>query len=142
MSLRYGEDIQGSTFSFDVDVMPGKGGDSSLGSTLIPIFFILIIAIIGGAGFYVFKQRGGKLDSIISKEAVSKISESLKLSEEESGSGIECWVCSRDIFEGKAHACGNCGARYHQAGQIRGCDILSVGRCLHCNADSSELVEA
>ena len=142
MSLRYGEDIQGSTFSFDVDVMPGKGGGSSLGSTLIPIFFILIIAIIGGAGFYVFKQRGGKLDSLISKEAVSKISESLKLSEEESGSGIECWVCSRDIFEGKAHACGNCGARYHQAGQIRGCDILSVGRCLHCNADSSELVDA
>ena len=43
LSLRYGEDIQGSTFSFDVDVMPGKGGDSSLGSTLIPIFFILII---------------------------------------------------------------------------------------------------
>jgi len=142
MSLRNGDDIQGSTFTFEVDVMPGKGGSSSLGATLIPVIIILLLAIIGGAGFYLYRQRGGDLDSLIPKQAISKISETINLSEDEGGSGIECWVCSRDIFVGKALACGICGARYHQAGQVGGCDIISLGRCLHCNAESDELVEA
>lgn len=142
MSLRHGEDIQGSTFTFAVDVLPGKGGSSSLASTLIPIIIVLLLAIIGGAGFYLYRQRGGDLESLFPKEAMKQISETLNLMEEDSGSGIECWVCSKDIFVGRALACGNCGARYHQAGQVRGCDIISLGKCLHCNADSGELVEA
>ena len=142
MSLRNGEDIQGSIFTFEVDVMPGKGSSGSLAETLIPIIIVLLLAIIGGAGFYLYRQRGGSLETLVPKEAMSKISESLNLTEQESGSGIECWVCSKDIFVGKALACGNCGARYHTAGQVKGCDIISVGRCLHCDAGSDELVEA
>lgn len=140
--LRNGENIQDSTFSFEVDVLPARGEDESIAATLLPILIILLIATIGGAGIYVFRQRGGNLDTLISNEAVSKITESLNLTEQESGSGIECWICSRDIFVGEALACGGCGARYHLAGQVGGCDILTLGRCLHCNADSSELVDA
>ena len=50
----------------------------------------------------------------MSNEAVSKITESLNIAEEESSSGIECWVCSGDITVGDALACGSCGARYHR----------------------------
>ena len=142
LALRNGELIQDSTFSFEVDVMPARGESNSMASTLIPILIILLIAILAGGGFYVFQQRGGNLESIMTNEAVSKITESLNITERESGSGIECWVCSGDIVVGEALACGSCGARYHRPGQVGGCDILSLGKCLHCNADWNELVDA
>ena len=142
LALRNGELIQDSTFSFEVDVMPARGESNNMASTLIPILIILLIAILAGGGFYVFQQKGGKLESIMANEAVSKITDSLNITEKESGSGIECWVCSGDIIVGEALACGSCGARYHRPGQVGGCDILSLGKCLHCNADWNELVDA
>jgi hypothetical protein len=142
LTLRNADDVAGSSFVIQVDVMPGKnGGGGGLGNMLMPILILLILAIIGGTGFYVFKQRGGNLKSILRSEAVVKLTESLNLNEDESGSGIECWICSKDIFEGEAWACGSCGARYHQGGQVSGCDIVRLGKCLQCNAESDELVE-
>ena len=140
--LLNGETIQDSSFSFEVDVLPARGESNSMASTLIPILVILLMVILAGGGFYVFQQKGGSLESIMSKEAVSKITESLNIAEKETGSGIECWVCSGDIIVGEALACGSCGARYHRPGQVGGCDILSLGKCLHCNADWDELVDA
>ena len=140
--LLNGETIQDSSFSFEVDVLPARGESNSMASTLIPILVILLIVILAGGGFYVFQQKGGSLESIMSNEAVSKITKSLNIAEKESGSGIECWVCSDDIIVGEALACGSCGARYHRPGQVGGCDILSLGKCLHCNADWEELVDA
>ena len=122
--------------------MPARGESNNMASTLIPILIILLIAILAGGGFYIFQQKGGNLESIMANEAVSKITESLNIAEKESGSGIECWVCSGDIIVGEALACGSCGARYHRPGQVGGCDILSLGKCLHCNADWNELVDA
>ena len=140
--LRNGETIQDSSFSFEVDVLPALDESDSIASTLIPILVILLIVLLAGGGFFVFQQRGGSLESIISNEAVSKITKSLNIAEKESGSGIECWVCSDDIIVGAALACGSCGARYHRPGQVGGCDILSLGKCLNCNADCDELVDA
>ena len=111
--LLNGETIQDSSFSFEVDVLPARGEGNSMASTLIPILVILLIVILAGGGFYVFQQKGGSLESIMSNEAVSKITKSLNIAEKESGSGIECWVCSDDIIVGEALACGSCGARYH-----------------------------
>ena len=140
--LRNGETIQDSSFSFEVDVLPAIDESGSIASTLIPILVILLIVLLAGGGFFLFQQRGGSLESIISNEAVSKITKSLNIAEKESGSGIECWVCSDDIIVGAALACGSCGARYHRPGQVGGCDILSLGKCLNCNADWDELVDA
>ena len=142
LSLLNGESISNSVFVIDIDVMPGKGDESALSSSLVLIIFVLVVGIIAGTGLFVYKKKGGNFDQIFANEAISKISESLNKYESESGSGIECWVCSRDIFVGEAWACGQCGARYHKAQQVRGCDIVSLGRCLHCNAESDELVEA
>ena len=98
--------------------MPARGESNNMASTLIPILIILLIAILAGGGFYIFQQKGGNLESIMANEAVSKITESLNIAEKESGSGIECWVCSGDIIVGEALACGSCGARYHRPGQV------------------------
>ena len=62
--------------------------------------------------------------------------------EEKETSGIPCWLCSIDVTVGEALACSSCGARYHKAGQISGCDIMKTGRCMHCDAESDDLVEA
>ena len=107
LALRNGELIQDSTFSFEVNVMPARGESNNMASTLIPILVILLIAILAGGGFYVFQQRGGNLESIMATEAVSKITDSLNITEKESGSGIECWVCSGDIIVGEDLACGS-----------------------------------
>ena len=45
------------------------------------ILVILLIVILAGGRFYVFQQKGGSLESIMSKEAVSKITESLNIAE-------------------------------------------------------------
>jgi hypothetical protein len=72
------------------------------------------------------------------------IADSLGLAEEEKveGSGVPCWICSQDIVLGGAWACSECGARYHKGGQVDGCDIVSMGHCMHCDADVDGLVEA
>ena len=57
-------------------------------------------------------------------------------------SGVPCWICSTDTTIGNAWACSSCGARYHKIGQVTGCDIISMGRCLHCDAEVDDLVEA
>ena len=78
--MRNGETIQDSSFSFEVDVLPAIDESGSIASTLIPILFILLIVLLAGGGFFLFQQRGGSLESIISNEAVSKITKSLNLS--------------------------------------------------------------
>ena len=80
--------------------MPARGESNNMASTLIPILVILLIAILAGGGFYVFQQRGGNLESIMANEVAKKITDSLNITEKESGSGIECWVCSGDIIVG------------------------------------------
>jgi len=142
LTLKNAETIQDSTFTFEVEVIPTSGEDEDIISTLIPILGMLLLVVILGGGFFVFRQRGGDLQSMVSSQRISSITESLNQRETQSGSGIECWVCSDDIFVGDALACNSCGARYHRPGQVGGCDVLSVGRCLNCDADWSELVDA
>ena len=142
LTLKNAETIQDSTFTFEVEVIPTSVEDEDIISTLIPILGMLLLVVILGGGFFVFRQRGGDLQSMVSSQRISSITESLNRRENQSGSGIECWVCSDDIIVGDALACNSCGARYHRPGQVDGCDILSVGRCLNCDADWSELVDA
>ena len=104
----------------------------------------IILALVGG-GLYVYSRRGEDSSSLIQTDSLSKIADSLGLGEqdeEEEGSGIPCWICSQDITLGEAWACSECGARYHTAGQVQGCDIVSMGNCLHCDTSSDELVGA
>ena len=70
--------IQDSSFSFEVDVLPARGESNNMASTLIPILVILLIVILAG-GDSMFPTKGGSLESIMSKEAVSKITESLNI---------------------------------------------------------------
>ena len=141
-SLKNADDIDGSVFNVDVDVKAARVGEDSSSSIFIPFIIILVIVALGGTAFFVSRKRGIDISQIFASENLSKISDSLNLSDSTSGSGIECWVCSKDIIVGQALACGQCGARYHRASQVSGCDIISLGRCLHCNAKSAELVEA
>ena len=91
---------------------------------------------------YILLQENNLLDSLVQRIYLQNELLTVNITEKESGSGIECWVCSGDIIVGEALACGSCGARYHRPGQVGGCDILSLGKCLHCNADWNELVDA
>jgi subtilisin family serine protease/uncharacterized membrane protein len=142
ISLSNALEIEGASYQLNIDVQPSVSEDSSFDYALIMIIVLLVIIIIGGTGFYVYRNNPSTVDNILSSEAVSKIAGTLNMTDEESSSGIECWVCSRDIFVGNALACSECGARYHKAGQVNGCDIISIGKCLHCNAESEELVDA
>jgi len=103
----------------------------------------LIFVLVGG-GFYVYSRNAGTPSSLIQTDALSKIADSFRLGEQEKeeSSGIPCWICSQDITLGKSWACSECGARYHRSDQVQGCDIVSMGNCLHCDASSDELVEA
>ncbi len=142
ISLTNAADIEGSSYPLNIDVQPSTGDDNSLNFGLILVSILLLVVIIGGVGFYVFKYNPSKVDNILSSKSVTKFVENLNINQEEASSGIECWICSRDIFVGNALACGVCGARYHKVGQVSGCDIISIGKCLHCNAGSEELVDA
>ena len=137
------DDIEGYSFSIEIDVLPAaREQGSSLVETLL--IALIVLALVGG-GLYVYSRRGENSSSLIQTDSLSKIADSLGLGEqdeEEEGSGIPCWICSQDITLGEAWACSECGARYHRAGQVQGCDIVSMGNCLHCDSSSDELVEA
>ena len=137
------DDIEGYSFSIEIDVLPAaREQGSSLVETLL--IALIVLALVGG-GLYVYSRRGENSSSLIQTDSLSKIADSLGLGEqdeEEESSGIPCWICSQDITLGEAWACSECGARYHRAGQVQGCDIVSMGNCLHCDSSSDELVEA
>ncbi|MEC7686222.1 MAG: hypothetical protein VYB47_01470, partial [Candidatus Thermoplasmatota archaeon] len=133
--------IEGSSLTLEIDVLPAaKTQDSStLQMTLIAI---IIVGLIAG-GTYIYSRRD-KTSNLFITDSLDKIADSLGRSEqeEEDTSGIPCWICSRDILVGEAWACSECGARYHKDGQVPGCDIVSMGNCLHCDAPSDDLIEA
>jgi len=136
-------DVEDSTFAIEIDVLPARieEGMSALGMVLVAT---LILAFAGGVGFFVYSRTGADKGGLIKTETLSKIADSLGLAEGErvEGSGVPCWICSQDIVLGGAWACSECGARYHKGGQIEGCDIVSMGHCMHCDADVDGLVEA
>jgi hypothetical protein len=135
-------DVEGSSFSIEIDVLPAAKvqGTSILETLLIAV---LVLALVGG-GLYVYSRRGGDSSSLIQSDTLTKIADSFGLGEqqEEESDGIPCWICSQNITLGEAWACLECGARYHRSGQVQGCDIVSMGNCLHCDAPSEELAEA
>ncbi len=137
------DNVEDSTFVIEIDVLPART-EESMSTIKMVLFAILILALAGGVGFLVYSRTVGNSASLIKTEALSKIADSLGLGEKEveDGSGIPCWICSQDIVLGEALACSECGARYHKAGQVEGCDIVSMGHCLHCDAESEGLLEA
>jgi len=142
VELAEADDVEASSFSIEIDVLPAaKAQDSPILTTLL--IAVLILALVGG-GLYVYSRNAGTPSSLIQTDALSKIADSFRLGEQEKeeSSGIPCWICSQDITLGKSWACSECGARYHRADQVQGCDIVSMGNCLHCDASSDELVEA
>ena len=142
VELAEADDVEDSSFSIEIDVLPAaRAQDTSIIETLL--IAVLVLALIGG-GLYVYSRNGGDPSSLIQTDALSKIADSfgLGVQEEEKSSGTPCWICSQDIIRGKSWACSECGARYHRSGQVQGCDIVSMGNCLHCDASSDELVEA
>ena len=142
VELAEADDVEDSSFSIEIDVLPAaRAQDTSIIETLL--IAVLVLALIGG-GLYVYSRNGGGPSSLIQTDALSKIADSFGLGEqeEEESSEIPCWICSQDITLGKSWACSECGARYHRSGQVQGCDIVSMGNCLHCDASSDELVEA
>ena len=141
LNLINAEQVDGATFEIPVDVMPSLGSDSDLGSYLPLIMGTLLIAILSGLGTFVYVRSNGDLSSLIRSRAEGR-KKPTSYSDDATASGVPCWICSADVYEGNAWACSSCGARYHKAGQVSGCDIISMGRCLHCDADVDELVEA
>ena len=142
VKLADADDVEAFSFSMEIDVLPAaKVQGTSIIETLM--IAVLILALVGG-GLYVYSRRGDDSSSLIQTEALSKIADSFGLGEkeEEESSGIPCWICSQDITLGEAWACSECGARYHRSGQVQGCDVLSMGNCMHCDAPSDDLVEA
>jgi uncharacterized membrane protein len=142
VELADANDVEDSSFSMEIDVLPAaKVQGTSILETLM--IAVLVLALVGG-GLYVYSRRGGDYSSLTQTEALSKIADSFGLGEkeEEKSSGIPCWICSQDITLGEAWACSECGARYHRSGQVQGCDVLSMGNCLHCDTPSDDLVEA
>jgi len=142
VELAEADDVEASSFSIEIDVLPAaRAQDTSILETLLIV--VLVLALVGG-GFYVYSRNGGNPSSLIQTDALSKIADSFGLGEQEKeeSSGIPCWICSQDITRGESLACSECGARYHRAGHVQGCDIVSMGNCLHCDASSDELVEA
>ena len=135
--------VEDSTFAIEIDVLPARIEDGMSAFEMV-LVATLILAFAGGVGFFVYSRTGVDKASLIKTETLSKIADSLGLAEEEKveGSGVPCWICSQDIVLGGAWACSECGARYHKGGQVDGCDIVSMGHCMHCDADVDGLVEA
>ena len=141
VELADADDVEDFSFSMEIDVLPAaKVQGTSILETLM--IAVLVLALVGG-GLYVYSRRGKDSSSLIQTEALSKIADSFGLGEKEivESSGVPCWICSQDITLEAAWACSECGARYHRAGQVQGCDVLSMGNCLHCDAPSEDLVE-
>tara|TARA_B100001559_G_C16498024_1_gene621847 strand:- start:415 stop:3663 length:3249 start_codon:yes stop_codon:yes gene_type:complete len=133
--------IEESSLSLEIDVLPASSTQDS--STLgMLIIAIVVVSLIAG-GVFLYSRRDDS-SSLISPDSLNKIADSLGLTEEEEeeSSGIPCWICSGDITIGEAWACSECGARYHKDGQVAGCDIISMGNCLHCDTSTDDLIEA
>ena len=133
--------IEESSLSLEIDVLPASSTQDS--STLgMLIIAIVVLSLIAG-GVFLYSRRDDS-SSLISPDSLNKIADSLGLTEEEEeeSSGIPCWICSGDITIGEAWACSECGARYHKDGQVAGCDIVSMGNCLHCDTSTDDLIEA
>ena len=141
LNLINAPDTEGSTFEIPVDVKPSLGGDSGLEGYLPLILGTLMLAIIAGLGSFAYVRTNGDPMSLLKNRASGR-----HISEQEDTdiveSGVPCWICSTDTTIGNAWACSSCGARYHKIGQVTGCDIISMGRCLHCDAEVDDLVEA
>ena len=133
--------IETSSFTIEIDVLPAATTQDSSTLQMVLIAFVVVAMIAGGVFLY---SRREETSSLISPDSLNKIADSLGLSEkeEEETSGIPCWICSGDVTVGEAWACGECGARYHKDGQVPGCDIVSMGNCLHCDASTDDLIEA
>ena len=126
-----------------MDVKPSVGGQDGLGNMLPIIILAVLAALAIGIGTFVYVRTDGNPSSILNNEKVNKaVQKIVPKVEEKVTSGIPCWLCSIDVTVGEAWACSSCGARYHKAGQVSGCDIMNSGRCMHCDAESEHLVEA
>lgn len=141
LNLINAPDTEGSTFEIPVDVKPSLGGDSGMEGFLPLILGTLLLAIIAGLGAFAYVRTNGDPMSLLKNKTAGR-----HTSEQEYtdivGSGVPCWICSTDTTIGNAWACSSCGARYHKTGQVTGCDIISMERCLHCDAEVDDLVEA
>ena len=141
LNLINAPDTEGSTFEIHVDVKPSLGGDSGLEEYMPIILGTLLFAIIAGLGAFAYVRTNGDPMNLLKNKPTGR-----HTSEQEDAhiveSGVPCWICSTDTTIGNAWACSSCGARYHKTGQVTGCDIVSMGRCLHCDAEVDKLVEA
>ena len=133
--------IEDSSLTLEIDVLPAASTQDSSTLQMVLIAMVIVALIAGGTFLY---SRRDKTSSLISPDSLNKIADSLGLTEqeEEETSGIPCWICSGDITVGEAWACSDCGARYHKDGQVPGCDIVSMGNCLHCDTSTDDLIEA
>ena len=143
LTMAEAEDMEGGVFEISVDVKPSVGGQDGLGSMLPIVILAVLAALAVGIGTFVYVRTDGKPSSILNNEKVNRAVQKIAPKvEEKVTSGIPCWLCSIDVTVGEAWACSSCGARYHKAGQVSGCDIMNSGRCMHCDAESEHLVEA
>tara|TARA_B100001175_G_scaffold317929_1_gene337728 strand:+ start:5058 stop:9542 length:4485 start_codon:yes stop_codon:yes gene_type:complete len=141
INLINSQDFEGSTFEIPVDVMPSLGSNSDLGDYLPFILGTLLIAVFAALGTYAYVRTNGDPLSMLNNKTQGRRAR-LNDAPEMDSTGVPCWICSTDVSVGNALACSSCGARYHKQNQVNGCDIISMGRCLHCDADVDELVEA
>ena len=141
LNLINAPDTEGSTFEILVDVKPSLGGDSGLEGYLPLILGILLLAIITGLGAFVHVRTNGDPMSLLKNNTAGRNTREQEDTDVQE-SGVPCWICSTDTMIGDAWACSSCGARYHKIGQVAGCDIISIGRCLHCDAEVDNLVES
>ena len=130
--------IEGSQTTLQIDVLPAAVDEESP----IPLLLALVVVGLIAGGVFVYSRKDDRT-SLMSSDSLNRIADSLGFGEKEEteGSGIPCWICSGDITIGDAWACSECGARYHRAGQVAGCDVVSMGNCLHCDASTDELIE-
>ena len=143
LTLVGAEGIEGGVFEIDVDVKPSVGGGDGLDSLMPILVLALIVALLVGIGTFAYVRTDGNPASLFDNEKVNRaVQKIVPKVEEKETSGIPCWLCSIDVTVGEAWACSSCGARYHKAGQVSGCDVMNSGRCMHCDAESEELVEA
>ena len=131
--------IEGSQTTLQIDVLPAAVDEESS----IPLLLALVIVGLIAGGVFLSSRKEDPT-SLMSSDSLNRIADSLGFGEKEEteGSGIPCWICSGDITIGDAWACSECGARYHRAGQVAGCDVVSMGNCLHCDASTDELIDA
>ncbi|HII42526.1 TPA: S8 family serine peptidase [Candidatus Thalassarchaeaceae archaeon] len=137
VSFLNSDDITGSSLNVEIDVLPAATSDS-MGSINLILIILIIIILGGGVGLTIYLRREGLINSLIPENKIENI---LPEEVQEESSGVPCWICSGDVIIGKAWACLECGARYHMAGQVQGCNITEKSHCLHCDAGIDQLTE-